>query len=56
VRHRGRKPGRLLHVAAAVAGALPSSDLVIRRGLGHTKSLKTKVIAATLTEFFTRPR
>ena len=41
------------HAAAAVAAALPGSELMMRRGLGHTKKLNTKVIAAALTGFLT---
>lgn len=44
-------PAFLLHAAAAVAAALPDSRLVERKGLGHTKALNARVIAATLTEF-----
>jgi pimeloyl-ACP methyl ester carboxylesterase len=44
-------PGLLRHAAAAVAAALPDGRLVERKGLGHTKSLNARVIAATLTEF-----
>ena len=46
-------PGFLRHAAAAVAATLPNARLVERRGLGHTKALNVKVIAATLTEFLT---
>jgi pimeloyl-ACP methyl ester carboxylesterase len=45
-------PASLYHAAAAVAGALPTAELVVRKGLGHAKKLTPKVIAATLTEFF----
>ena len=41
------------HAAAAVAGALPNGQLVVRRGLGHTKKLDAQTIASTLTEFLT---
>jgi pimeloyl-ACP methyl ester carboxylesterase len=41
------------HAAAAVADALPNARLVVRRGLGHSKKLDVKAIAATLTEFLT---
>ena len=44
-------PPMMRHAAAAVAAAIPGSELVARRGLGHTKKLNAKVIAATLTEF-----
>jgi pimeloyl-ACP methyl ester carboxylesterase len=44
-------PAFLRHAAAAVAAALPDARLVQSRGLGHTKALNAKVIAATLTEF-----
>ena len=47
-------PPFLRHAAAAVVAALPDGRLVIeRRGLGHTKKLDAKAIAATLTEFLT---
>jgi pimeloyl-ACP methyl ester carboxylesterase len=46
-------PGFLRHAAAAVAAALPNASLVERNGLGHTKALNAKVIAATLTDFLT---
>jgi pimeloyl-ACP methyl ester carboxylesterase len=46
-------PDFLRHAAAAVAEALPDARLVERKGLGHTKALNVKVIAATLTEFLT---
>jgi pimeloyl-ACP methyl ester carboxylesterase len=46
-------PGFLRHAAAAVAAALPHASLVERNGLGHTKALNAKVIAATLTDFLT---
>ena len=48
-------PAMLRHAATAVAAALPSSELMARRGLGHTKKLNTKVIAAALTGFLTSP-
>jgi hypothetical protein len=48
-------PASLRHAAAAVAAALPGARLVEHRGLGHTKALNTKVIAAVLTEFLTSP-
>ena len=41
------------HAAAAVAAALPDGRLIERRGLGHTKKLDAKAIAAALTEFLT---
>jgi pimeloyl-ACP methyl ester carboxylesterase len=44
-------PAFLLHAASAVAAALPDARLVERNGLGHTKALNAKVIAAVLTEF-----
>jgi pimeloyl-ACP methyl ester carboxylesterase len=44
-------PASLCHASAAVAGALPNAELVVRKGLGHAKKLTPKVIAATLTEF-----
>jgi pimeloyl-ACP methyl ester carboxylesterase len=46
-------PPFLRHAAAAVAAALPDARLIERRGLGHTKKLDAKAIAATLTEFLT---
>ena len=46
-------PPFLRHAAAAVAAALPDGRLIERRGLGHTKKLDAKTIAATLTEFLT---
>jgi len=46
-------PPFLRHAATAVAAALPDGRLIERRGLGHTKKLDAKVIAATLTEFLT---
>jgi hypothetical protein len=49
-------PPMLRHAATAVAAAIPGSDLVARRGLGHSKKLNTKVIAATLTSFLTSPQ
>ena len=48
-------PPGLRHAAAAVAAALPDGKLVERRGLGHTKKLTPKAIAAALTEFLTEP-
>ena len=48
-------PAMFPHAAAAVAATLPNSSLVIRRGLGHSKKLNVKAIAATLTEFLTDP-
>jgi hypothetical protein len=48
-------PAMLRHAAAAVAAAVPSSELMARRGLGHTKKLNAKVIAAALTGFLTGP-
>jgi pimeloyl-ACP methyl ester carboxylesterase len=45
-------PDMLRHAAIAVSAALPNSELMARRGLGHTKRLNTKVIAAVLTGFF----
>jgi pimeloyl-ACP methyl ester carboxylesterase len=44
-------PAFLLHAAAAVAAALPDARLVQSRGLGHTKALNAKAIAAALTGF-----
>jgi pimeloyl-ACP methyl ester carboxylesterase len=41
------------HAAAAVADALPNGQLIVRRGLGHTKKLDAKTIATALTEFLT---
>jgi pimeloyl-ACP methyl ester carboxylesterase len=49
-------PDWFCHAAAAVADALPDGHLIVRRGLGHTKKLDAKVIAATLTEFLTGER
>lgn len=46
-------PPFLRHAAAAAAAALPDGRLIERRGLGHTKKLDAKTIAATLTEFLT---
>ena len=46
-------PAWLGHAAAAVADALPSGQLIVRHGLGHTKKLDAKTIASTLTEFLT---
>jgi len=46
-------PPFLRHAAAAVAAALPDGRLIERRGLGHTKKLDARTIAATLTEFLT---
>ena len=46
-------PDFLRHAAAAVAAALPNASIVERKGLGHTKALNAKVIAATLTDFLT---
>ena len=46
-------PSFLRHAAKAVAAALPDGRLIERRGLGHTKKLDTKAIAAALTEFLT---
>ena len=46
-------PPMMRHAATATAAAIPGSELVARRGLGHTRKLNTKVIAATLTEFLT---
>jgi len=48
-------PPGLRHAAAAVAAALPDGKLVERRGLGHTKKLTPKAIAAALTEFLAEP-
>lgn len=47
-------PPMMRHAATAVAAAIGDSELVMRRGLGHTKKLNAKVIAATLTDFLTR--
>jgi pimeloyl-ACP methyl ester carboxylesterase len=49
-------PPMLRHAATAVAAAVPGSELVVRRGLGHAKKLDTAAIAATLTEFLTKGR
>ena len=46
-------PPFLRHAAAAAAAALPDGRLIERRGLGHSKKLDAKAIAATLTEFLT---
>jgi hypothetical protein len=43
------------HAAAAVAAALSDGKLVERHGLGHTKKLTPKAIAAALTEFLAEP-
>jgi pimeloyl-ACP methyl ester carboxylesterase len=48
-------PAFLRHAAAAVAATLPNARLIEQRGLGHTKALNAKVIAAVLTEFLTSP-
>jgi pimeloyl-ACP methyl ester carboxylesterase len=48
-------PAFFHHAAAAVASALPDARLVVRRGLGHSKKLDAKAIAATLAEFLTSP-
>jgi pimeloyl-ACP methyl ester carboxylesterase len=48
-------PAFLRHAAAAVAASLDDAYLVQRRGLGHTKALNAKVIAAALTEFLAGP-
>ena len=48
-------PAMLRHAAVAVAAVLPNSELVARRGLGHTKKLNAKAIAAALTGFLTGP-
>jgi pimeloyl-ACP methyl ester carboxylesterase len=48
-------PPFLRHASAAVAAALPDARLAERRGLGHTKKLDAKVIAATLTDFLASP-
>ena len=48
-------PPGLRHAAAAVAAALPDGKLIERRGLGHTKKLTPKAIAAVLTEFLAEP-
>jgi pimeloyl-ACP methyl ester carboxylesterase len=47
-------PGLLRHGSAAVAAALPDARLIERRGLGHAKKLTPAVIAAALTDFFTK--
>jgi hypothetical protein len=49
-------PPMLRHAAAAVAATISGSELVMRRGLGHSKKLNAKVIAATLTDFLTSPQ
>jgi pimeloyl-ACP methyl ester carboxylesterase len=48
-------PAFLRHAAAAVAAALPDARLAQSRGLGHTKALNAKAIAAVLTEFLADP-
>lgn len=48
-------PAFLRHAAAAVAAALPDAHLAQGRGLGHTKALNAKAIAAVLTEFLAGP-
>jgi hypothetical protein len=48
-------PAMLRHAAFAVAATLPGSELMVRRGLGHSKKLNATVIAATLTGFLTNP-
>ena len=49
-------PAMLRHAAAAVAANIPGSKLVVRRGLGHSKKLDVKTIAAALTEFLASPQ
>jgi pimeloyl-ACP methyl ester carboxylesterase len=44
-------PALMRHAAAAVADALPDARLLQARGLGHTKSLNAKAIAAAITGF-----
>lgn len=51
----GESPASLCHAAAALAGALPDAELIVRKGLGHTKKLTPTVIAGTLVDFFQRP-
>jgi pimeloyl-ACP methyl ester carboxylesterase len=46
-------PSFFRNAATATAAALPNAQLVVRRGLGHSKQLDAKAIAATLTEFLT---
>jgi hypothetical protein len=46
-------PAMFTHAAQAVAGVLPDGHLLVRRGLGHTKKLNARAIAAALTEFLT---
>jgi pimeloyl-ACP methyl ester carboxylesterase len=45
-------PAFLRHAAQALAEALPNARLLIKKGLGHTKTLSTKMIASVLVEFF----
>ena len=45
-------PAFLRHAAQALAEALPNARLLTQKGLGHTRQLSTKVIAAVLIEFF----
>lgn len=51
----GESPASLCHAAAALAGALPDAELIVREGLGHAKKLTPTVIAATLVDFFQQP-
>lgn len=45
-------PAGLRHGAQSVADALPHAKLVSKKGLGHTKQLNAKLIAAELKAFF----
>lgn len=45
-------PVALRHGAQALAKVLPNSQLLSKKGLGHTKKLNTKLIASELTAFF----
>lgn len=45
-------PVSLRKGAQALANVLPKAHLISKKGLGHTKQLNTKMIAAELTSFF----
>lgn len=45
-------PASLRRGAQALAEVLPNARLISKKGLGHTKQLNTKLIAAELTSFF----
>src|SRR5690554_22833 len=46
-------PVGLRHAAQALADVLPHAQLLSKKGLGHTKTLHTKIIAPELIAFFT---